>query len=83
MLKNTLENFTSQAGCIKICSQKYYFSGIPSVDDMALLREQEINPGNEQLYSFRNSRGCKTKLRSKKVHFGYEKSLMQRNFQTS
>ena len=43
---------------------------------MALLREQEINQGNGQFYSFGNSRWCETKLRSKKVHFGYQKRFI-------
>ena len=48
---NILDNFTSRAGCNKICSQKYYLWGYPSVDDMTMLREREIDQGNEQFYS--------------------------------
>ena len=44
-----LENFTSEAGCIKICSQKYYYPSFPSVDDMALLSEREVDQGDEWL----------------------------------
>jgi len=45
-----LENFTSEAGCIKICSQKYYFSSFPSVEDMAILREREVDQGTERIF---------------------------------
>ena len=43
-----LENFTSEAGCIKICSQKYYYSSFPSVEDMTKLREREVDQGNDR-----------------------------------
>ena len=46
-----LENFTSEAGCIKICSQKYYFSSFPSVEDMAMLREREVDQGTERVFT--------------------------------
>ena len=47
-LKKPLENFTSEAGCIKICSQKYYYSSFPSVEDMTKLREREVDQGNDR-----------------------------------
>ena len=44
-----LGNFTSEAGCIDICNQKYYFSGFPSVSDMHVLRELQVEKGNEHI----------------------------------
>ena len=46
-----LENFTSEAGCIKICNQKYYFSSFPSVEDMVMLREREVDQGTERVFT--------------------------------
>ena len=47
----SLENFTSEAECIKICSQKYYFSSFPSVEDMTMLREREVDQGTERVFT--------------------------------
>ena len=45
-----LENFTSEAGCNKICSQKYYFPSFPSVEDMVMLRERVVDQGTERIF---------------------------------
>jgi len=55
-LKKILENFTSRAGCNNICNEKYYLWRYPSVDDMTMLREREIDQGNERFHSVRNIR---------------------------
>ena len=70
-LQKLLENFTSEAGCIKICSQKYYYSSFPSVEDMTILREREVDQGNERFYRGSTPVSiwkCKTRKCLKETH---------------